>query len=716
MMVPGSFDPSGQRTEVPRAGLLIVNADDWGRDRDNTSRTLDCIRQRTVSSVSAMVFMEDSERAANIAREGSIDAGLHLNFTTPFSGPRVPTRLIEHQRRLSRYLLRHKFASVVFYPWLTRSFEYVVAAQLDEFGRLYGAKPDRIDGHHHMHLCANVLLGKLLPEGTIVRRNFSFQPGEKSLSNRLYRGGVDRTLARRHRLVDLFFSLEPLEPAARLQRIFSCAHQFVVEVETHPVNPDEYRLLQSGEILRRGGDVPIATHFARPRRIAIGSKSDTRHVPVSVAECERVEDRSWSKTTISPARVDRTVSASYRGSRPTVLVGFAEAATAAEVVWSLVDGGCDVIAFGRRGRSSALRHSRHVVCHEICAPEADFEASLFELHALLSSLKPKSVGGQQVLFPLDDKSVLLCSRVQLGEDWILAGPDGAQAELALNKHLQIQLAGDAGFSVPKTALARSIGDIRAFVAAESYPIILKTAECVPMRQGRVHTCPQWICANEDELQRALAEWGERVPLLVQPFIVGTGEGIFGLAAPEGTRAWSAHRRLRMMNPQGSGSSACISQLVSEDLRCRAEDFVKRTGWRGMFMIELLRDRVGKVWFVEFNGRPWGSMALSRRQEFEYPAWQVLLATDPQSQAGMTLAPAPGIVSRNAGRELMHLLFVLRGPKSEALSEWPPFWRSVTEVIRFRQGETLYNWRGEDLSVFLADVCCTIKSNLFKTRR
>jgi predicted ATP-grasp superfamily ATP-dependent carboligase len=322
---------------------------------------------------------------------------------------------------------------------------------------------------------------------------------------------------------------------------------------------------------------------------------------------------------------------------------------------------------------------------------------------------------QHVLFPLDDKAVLLCSKVQLGEDWVLAGPDGAQAELALNKHLQVEMAGEAGFHVPKTALARTASDIRGFVAAESSPIILKSAECVPVQAGRVYSCPHWICANDAELERALAAWGERVPLLVQPFIVGTGEGLFGFAAPDGVRAWSAHRRLRMMNPQGSGSSACISQAVSPDLAAKAEEFVKRTGWRGMFMIELLRDRSGKIWFVELNGRPWGSMALSRRQEFEYPAWQVMLATDPQSQAGVTASAAPGIVSRNLGRELMHLLFVLRGPKSKALGEWPSFWSSAASVIRFRRGDTLYNWRREDLGVFLADVGYTIKSNLFKSK-
>ena len=249
MRTHSTVGPQERELKSPHSGLLIVNADDWGRDRENTNRTLDCIRKGTVSSVSAMVFMEDSERAAAIARERSIDAGLHFNFTTPFSGSGVPTALSAHQQRLSRHLLRHRFSPAVFSPWLIRSFQYVVSAQLDEFNRLYGARPVRVDGHHHMHLCANVLFGKLLPAGAIVRRNFSFRSGEKGVGNRLYRASVDRMLARRNLLVDFFFSLEPLEPADRLQQIFSCARRFLVEVETHPVNVSEYQLLQSARDL-----------------------------------------------------------------------------------------------------------------------------------------------------------------------------------------------------------------------------------------------------------------------------------------------------------------------------------------------------------------------------------------------------------------------------------------------------------------------------------
>jgi hypothetical protein len=247
-------------------GLLVINADDWGRDHQTTERTLQCTSRGTVSSVSAMVFMTDSERAAMLAREQGIDTGLHLNFTTPFSMPGCPARLLERQRKLVAYLRRYPFAQVIFHPGLTGSFEYAVKAQLDEFFRLYGALPDRIDGHHHMHLCANVLLGRLLPRGTLVRRNFSFRPGEKSLPNRLYRKAVDYRLSRRHRLVDFLFSLLPLDPPSRLQGIFSLASTSTVEVETHPINPDEYSFLMGDAILRLTAHARMGPPSAISRR------------------------------------------------------------------------------------------------------------------------------------------------------------------------------------------------------------------------------------------------------------------------------------------------------------------------------------------------------------------------------------------------------------------------------------------------------------------
>src|SRR5438093_11937614 len=98
-----------------------MNADDWGREPLTTNRILDCALRGAVSSVSAMVFMEDSERAAAIALDRKIEAGLHLNLTTRFSTPRRPVRLAERHGPLAPYLLRHRLSQADVHPGLLRS-------------------------------------------------------------------------------------------------------------------------------------------------------------------------------------------------------------------------------------------------------------------------------------------------------------------------------------------------------------------------------------------------------------------------------------------------------------------------------------------------------------------------------------------------------------------------------------------------------------------
>lgn len=252
-----------ERNEATREhyAALFINADDWGRDVDTTNRSLDCVLREAISSVSAMVFMEDSERAAFLAHQHGVGAGLHLNLTTRFSAPQCPSRLLEHQGKLSSFLRSSRLAPIVYHPGLAASFEYVVRAQMDEFERLYAAPPMRVDGHHHMHLCANVFHGKLLPANIIVRRNFSFRAGEKGHLNRLYRRWQDRKLAKRQRITDFLFSLQPIEEPGRLERIFDLACRFRVEMETHAVNPDEYRFLIGGDLMRRKGSLTIARGY-----------------------------------------------------------------------------------------------------------------------------------------------------------------------------------------------------------------------------------------------------------------------------------------------------------------------------------------------------------------------------------------------------------------------------------------------------------------------
>jgi predicted glycoside hydrolase/deacetylase ChbG (UPF0249 family) len=256
----GSSCDSPAAMEAQRDSIVIVNADDWGWSSEATNRILDCLRGNAVSSVSAMVFMDGSERAAAIARENNIDAGVHLNFTTPFTGSEVAQKLIEHQAKTARFLRSHRYAPAVFHPLLVNSFDYVVKRQLEEFERMYGSRPHRIDGHHHMHLCANVLLQRLLPEGAIVRRNLSFAPGEKRRVNRWFRRMQDNLLSRRHRMTDYFFDLLPTEKA-RMSSICELARRHNVEIETHPARAEEHRFLMAGGLAQLAPGMTVARGY-----------------------------------------------------------------------------------------------------------------------------------------------------------------------------------------------------------------------------------------------------------------------------------------------------------------------------------------------------------------------------------------------------------------------------------------------------------------------
>ncbi len=126
--------------------MLIINADDWGRSQLDTDSTLECYRKRRVSSVSAMVFMSDSNRAAQLAEKYELDVGLHLNFSEAFTSNSAPQAVISAHTRIRRFLCLNKYAQLLYNPLLTKPFELVVTAQLEEFDRLYSRIPSHIDG------------------------------------------------------------------------------------------------------------------------------------------------------------------------------------------------------------------------------------------------------------------------------------------------------------------------------------------------------------------------------------------------------------------------------------------------------------------------------------------------------------------------------------------------------------------------------------------
>lgn len=240
--------------------MLIVNADDLGMAAEVTDNIIACFRRGRITSASAMVFMSDSERAAGSAAAVGLESGLHLNLDLPLDGPDLPPQLQDHHRRVVEYLRRGKWKQLLYNPSLKKGFCYVFQAQYDEYCRLFGREPMKIDGHDHMHLCMNMVVDRVIPRGMRVRRNLTFTRGQRNFVNRLYRRLVDAWMVRRYICSDAFFAIDPVWNLPRQERIVQRAHSCNVELMVHPGLREEYEHLlgPAYEALIQG--VPMGTY------------------------------------------------------------------------------------------------------------------------------------------------------------------------------------------------------------------------------------------------------------------------------------------------------------------------------------------------------------------------------------------------------------------------------------------------------------------------
>ena len=387
--------------------------------------------------------------------------------------------------------------------------------------------------------------------------------------------------------------------------------------------------------------------------------------------------------------------------QPAILVAFGDALASPEACYSLIDAGFSVHVACRRGVDSGIRRSRLVSIYDVTPPEVDCQLSVDELSALARSC------GAAAVLPLDDLSLWMTSRHRSQFDCPIAAASEAAVDVAMDKRKQIDFAKASGFLVPET------GDFSKDLQSlpwESFPCILKgalAARPVGKALGRGRA---FFCDSPERLEEARIHDAADDPLILQAWQKGVGVGVFGFRTAEGVRAWSGHRRVRMMNPAGSGSSCCESNLPSEETKAKVDAFLKLIDWQGLFMVELLEGSDGRQWFMELNGRTWGSMSLARAGGMEYPAWAV-------QEALNDLPPLPESVegspcrARHFGRELVHLLLVLRGPGRNVGMTWPKRVSTLFDLLTLKRGDRWYNRRRGDIAVFRSDAIQCIRAQV-----
>jgi predicted glycoside hydrolase/deacetylase ChbG (UPF0249 family) len=135
---------------------LIINADDFGFNREITDGIIECHRAGTVTSTTLMVNMPAAEYAASlITQYPNLSVGIHLNLTVgrPVLDASLVPSLVDEQGLFLNY--REMFK---------RSFRFQLnpcevgkefSAQVEKF-LSYGIQPTHSDSHHHVADCPQV--------------------------------------------------------------------------------------------------------------------------------------------------------------------------------------------------------------------------------------------------------------------------------------------------------------------------------------------------------------------------------------------------------------------------------------------------------------------------------------------------------------------------------------------------------------------------------
>jgi predicted glycoside hydrolase/deacetylase ChbG (UPF0249 family) len=241
------------------AGLMI-NADDWGAEVATTDAIARCFEARGLNAASAMVHMADSARAATLARELGLPVGLHLNLSQAFDGPDVPEETRRRQARVAGRFPNMRFRRWLYDPTSRAMVGHAIADQLREFERLYGAPPDRLDGHLHVHLCPDVLLSRALPRTLWLRPARTAAVRRSVPVLRALRRGRESWLKHHFPTSDYFFSIQEIHPdvgGTGLGAALDLTGHANVEVMTHPAWPRDRELLLSDDWLQTLKDLPL---------------------------------------------------------------------------------------------------------------------------------------------------------------------------------------------------------------------------------------------------------------------------------------------------------------------------------------------------------------------------------------------------------------------------------------------------------------------------
>lgn len=233
-------------------------------------------------------------------------------------------------------------------------------------------------------------------------------------------------------------------------------------------------------------------------------------------------------------------------------------------------------------------------------------------------------------------------------------PSDGSLKVSLSKYYANQSALKAGLRIPETVFLREPGteEYADIPEGQFFPCLVKWDNCT-MTDGYYLKGDNMIAKNRDFLIEILAELRPRkCGVILQELVSGSGAGAFFFRYRGKTILKFSHRRLHEVPWTGGVSSLCCA-TNDNHLMALGEKMLQSLDYEGVAMVEFRQDGNDEPYFIEINGRLWGSLKLALKAGVNFP-----LAMLEHSNLGHTMVEQPQIIKNVKWRHLpMELLHV-----------------------------------------------------------
>jgi predicted ATP-grasp superfamily ATP-dependent carboligase len=281
-------------------------------------------------------------------------------------------------------------------------------------------------------------------------------------------------------------------------------------------------------------------------------------------------------------------------------------------------------------------------------------------------------------------------------------PTPTALQLASNKAATFEAAHRLGIPVPATVIPQNWAMVEDAARKWQWPIVIKPRSSVESGAGSRMVRSVEYAFDKEELRRRIATLISDSPWpLLQEYVRGIGVGCFFLIKDGKVLARFQHRRLRDINPTGSGSSLRVSVPPDPELMEMSERMLRAIGLDGLSMVEYRLAAGHTSYLMEINARPWGSMQLAVEAGVDFPMlWYRAITGQP---AGETAVYQCGVQCRYVAGDLRHLESVLMGAPRGWRLDYPKrlptilqflrFWGKNLHYDDFAAGDWRPGWRG-----------------------